>query len=67
MSLQELGHPEGLDLLLPKDRLQLLVGGEEPSVLGVLELVLFQVGPQTLHNLSRGTITRFKRTSFEGL
>ena len=40
VSLQVLGHPKSLDLLLPEDGLQLLVGGEELSVLGVLELVL---------------------------
>ena len=51
MSLQVLGHPERLDFLLSENGLPHLVGSEELSVLGVLELVLFQVGPQTLHNL----------------
>ena len=58
MSLQVLGHPERLDFLLSENGLQHLVGGEELPVLGVLELVLFQVGPQSLHNLVREKIKK---------
>jgi hypothetical protein len=36
MVLQILGHAEGLDLLLAKDGLHQLVGGEPLLVLGVL-------------------------------
>ena len=51
MSLEVLGHAEGADLLLAKDRLHLLVGLEELLVLGVLELLLLDVGPELLHHL----------------
>ncbi len=51
MSFQMLGHTEGSDLLVSKDGLHLLVGVEELLVLGVLQLLLLDVGPEPLHNL----------------
>ena len=51
VGLEELGHAEGPDLVLAEDGFHLLVGLEELLVLGVLELVLLDVGPQPLHHL----------------
>ena len=45
---EELGHAESPDAILPEDLGHLLVGDEELLVLGVLEVVLLQVGPQLL-------------------
>ena len=57
MSGEELGHGEGPHPLGAEDLGHLLVGGEELLVLGVLEVVLLQVGPQLLDALSPGTRT----------
>ena len=54
MFLQILGHREALDLLLPKDGLHGLVGGEPLLHLRVLKVVLLQVVPQLLHDLRPG-------------
>ena len=51
MFLQVLRHAEALDLLLPKDGLHGLVGGEPLLLLRVLQVVLLQVVPQFLHYL----------------
>ena len=51
MFLEVLGHAEGLDLLGSEHGGHGLVGGEPLLVLGVLEVVLLQVGPETLDNL----------------
>ena len=51
--LQVLGHAEALDLLISKDRSHGLVRGEPLLVLGVLELVLLQVGPEFLDTLQK--------------
>ena len=48
MLLQVLGHAETLDLLSPKDGSHRLVRREPLLVLGVLELVLLQIGPEPL-------------------
>merc|ERR1712210_37515 len=45
VGLEELGHAEGADLVVPEDRLHLGVGLEVLLVLGVLELVGLEVGP----------------------
>ena len=44
MFLEVLGHAETLYLLLPKDRLHGLVGGEPLLHLWVLEVLLLQIG-----------------------
>jgi hypothetical protein len=41
--LEILGHAEGLDLLLAKDRLHQLVRGEPLLVLGVLKVIILFV------------------------
>ena len=51
VSLEELGHTEGTDLVLSKDGDHLGVGGEVLLVLGVLELLALDVGPEALDNL----------------
>merc|ERR1719367_1337695 len=56
LSLEELGHAEGADLLLPEDWLHLGVGLEVLLVLGVLELVGLEVGPDPLHHLGSGQL-----------
>ena len=48
MSGEELGHAEGADTIVAENLGHLLVGGEELLVLGVLEVVLLDVGPQLL-------------------
>ena len=53
MLLQVLGHREGLDLLLSEDGSHGFVRGEPLLVLGVLELVLLQVGPEFLDTLQK--------------
>ncbi len=54
MSRKELGHGERPDTIRAKDLGHLLVRGEELLVLGVLEVVLLQVGPQLLDALGPG-------------
>ena len=56
VGLEELGHAEGADLVLPEDRLHLGVGLEVLLVLGVLELVGLEVSPDPLHNLGSGEL-----------
>ena len=56
VSLEELGHAEGADLVLPEDWLHLGVGLEVLLVLGVLELVGLEVSPDPLHNLGSGEL-----------
>ena len=51
MFLEVLGHAEGLDLLGSEHGGHGLVGGEPLLVLGVLEVVLLQVGPETFDDL----------------
>ena len=46
-----LGHAEGSDLVGAEDGLHLLVRVEKLLVLGVLQLLLLDVGPQPLHHL----------------
>ena len=48
MSGEELLHAEGADAISTEDLGQLLVGGEVLLILGVLEIVLLEVGPQKL-------------------
>jgi len=43
---KELGHTEGTDAVVAENLGHLLVGVEELLVLGVLEVVLLDVGPQ---------------------
>ena len=54
MSRKELGHGECPDTIRAKDLGHLLVRGEELLVLGVLEVVLLEVGPQELDALGAG-------------
>lgn len=54
VSADELGHGESADLLLTENLGHLLVGLEELLVLGVLEIVLLNVGPQLLDALRSG-------------
>ena len=56
VGLEELGHAEGADLVLPEDRLHLGVGLEVLLVLGVLELVRLEVGPDPLDHLWSGQL-----------
>ena len=56
MLLEVLGHPEALDLLLSKDGSHGVVRGEPLLVLGVLEVLLLQVGPESLDTLKRRVI-----------
>ena len=51
MSLEELGHTEGTNLVLSEDGDHLGVGGEVLLVLRVLELVGLDVGPEPLDDL----------------
>ena len=51
VGLEELSHPEPLDLVLSEDLGHLLVGGEVLPVLRVLQVLLLEVGPQELHQL----------------
>jgi len=53
---EELGHTEGADPVVTEDLGHLLVGVEELLVLGVLEVVLLDVGPQLLDALSPGSL-----------
>ena len=51
----ELGHLEHADLLLAvEDRLQIVVGIDERLLLGILQPVLFDVGPKFFRQLSPG-------------
>ena len=54
MSREELGHGEGPDAFGSEDLGHLLVGGEELLVLGILQVVLLQVGPELFHALGSG-------------
>ena len=56
MSGEELGHGEGADTVGSENLGHLLVGGEELLVLGVLEVVLLEVGPQLLDALGAGCL-----------
>ena len=55
VSGQELGHTEGADSVCSENLSHLLVGCEELLVLGVLEVVLLQVGPQLLDAFGSGS------------
>jgi len=48
VSGEELGHAESADAVVAEDLGHLLVGHEELFVLGVLQVVLLDVGPQLL-------------------
>jgi len=56
VSGQELGHAESPDAIVAEDLGHLLVGVEELLVLGVLEVVLLDVGPQLLDALGAGSL-----------
>ena len=56
VALQVLGHTETLDLLSPKDGSHGVVGGEPLLVLGILEILLLEVGPQTLGALNQRNV-----------
>jgi len=53
---EELGHAEGADAVVTEHLGHLLVGGEVLLVLGVLEVVLLDVGPQLLDALGAGRL-----------
>ena len=59
MLLQELAHAEGLDPLVPEDGLHGLVRGEELLVVGILEVLLLQVGPEPFDDLTNWVEMRF--------
>ena len=54
VSGEELGHAEGADAVGAENLGHLLVGGEVLLVLGVLEVVLLDVGPQLLDAVGAG-------------
>ena len=56
VSLEELGHTEGTNLVLSEDGDHLGVGGEVLLVLGVLELLALDVGPESLDDLWPGQL-----------
>jgi len=56
VSGEELGHAEGTDPVVAEDLGHLLVGGEVLLVLGVLQVVLLDVGPQLLDALGAGRL-----------
>ena len=56
VSLEELGHTEGTNLVLSENGNHLGVGSEVLLVLGVLELVGLDVGPEPLDNLGPGEL-----------
>jgi len=56
VSADVLGHTESTDPVVAEDLGHLLVGVEELLVLGVLEVVLLDVGPQLLDALSPGSL-----------
>ena len=56
VSLEELGHTEGTDLVLSEDGDHLGVGCEVLLVLGVLELLALDVSPEALDNLGSGEL-----------
>ena len=53
VALQVLGHAETLDLLGPEDGCHGVVGGEPLLVLGILQILLLEVGPETLGALKQ--------------
>merc|ERR1719264_955973 len=53
---EELGHAEGADAVVAEHLCHLLVGGEVLLVLGVLQVVLLDVGPQLLDALGAGRL-----------
>ena len=53
MLLEVLGHPEAPDLLLSEDGSHGFIRSEPLLVLGVLEVVLLQVGPKLLDTLQK--------------
>jgi len=56
VSADVFGHSESSDSVIAKDLGHLLVGVEELLVLGVLEVVLLDVGPQLLDALGPGSL-----------
>ena len=56
VALQVLGHAETLDLLCSEDGCHGVVGGEPLLVLGILEILLLEVGPQTLGALKERNV-----------
>ena len=56
VSLEELGHTEGTNLVLSEDGDHLGVGSEVLLVLGVLQLVGLDVGPEPLDHLGPGEL-----------
>jgi len=54
VSADVLGHTESTDPVVAEDLGHLLVGVEELLVLGVLEVVLLDVGPQLLDAVGAG-------------
>ena len=51
--LEVFGHTEALDLLISEDGGHGSIGSEPLLVLGVLEFLLLQIGPESLHTLQR--------------
>ena len=56
MVLQELAHREALHLLFSKDGGHVLIGSEPLLVLGVLQVLLLQIGPEFLDTLNERKI-----------
>ena len=53
VALQVLGHTETLDLLRPEDGSHGVIGSEPLLVLGILQVLLLEVGPETLGALKQ--------------
>ena len=62
MLLQILGHAEALDLLVSKDGSHRGVGGEPLLVLGVLQLLLLEIGPEPLNTLPKNNVRQKLKT-----
>ena len=56
MVLQELHHSETPDLLISEDGSHGLIRGEVLLVVGVLEVLLLQVGPESLDTLNERVV-----------
>ena len=50
--VEVLGHAEAIHLLVPEDLGHFLIWGEQPTVVRILQLVLLDIGPKPLNDLS---------------
>jgi len=63
VSLEVFRHAECPNVLLAENRLHLLVWFEVLFVFGVLQFVLFDVSPETFHNLGPAQLFTFFRSN----